>query len=53
MSEASPVAARREHLDLRIRERHVALLRVYGVPTLSSMSTYAIYMWPLRAKGVQ
>lgn len=28
MSEASHVAARREHLDLRIRERHVAPLRV-------------------------
>ncbi|MGD9905955.1 MAG: M20/M25/M40 family metallo-hydrolase [Vicinamibacterales bacterium] len=30
-----------------------AVQRVYQVPTLPSMSTYATDMWPLRARGVQ
>ena len=30
-----------------------AVTRVYDVPTLPTMSTYATDMWPLRAKGAQ
>jgi acetylornithine deacetylase/succinyl-diaminopimelate desuccinylase-like protein len=47
-----PVPATRTDAEL-FRTVETAVMAVYNVPTLPSMSTYATDMWPLRAKGTQ
>jgi acetylornithine deacetylase/succinyl-diaminopimelate desuccinylase-like protein len=47
-----PIPSTRTDSEL-FKTVEAAVTRVYNVPTLPSMSTYATDMWPLRAKGAQ